>query len=125
MRMSHSQRASPSVQSSRAGRSIYSGAPRRCKPSLLILFQHRAGAVQGRIPVNTEERGYACDAAPEPQLIGGYSAAAILMVCVTGTKAALMAAASGSRSFSVWAATPSMSVLASGLRKACLICRVS
>src|ERR1035441_10249032 len=33
-----------------------------------------------------------------------------------------MAAASGSRSFSVLAATPSMSVFTLGLRKACLIC---
>ena len=41
-----------------------------------LFSQQRAGAVQGKIPVNTEERRYACDAAPEPQLIGSYSAVA-------------------------------------------------
>ena len=49
----------------------------------------------------------------------------ILIVCVTGWKADLMAAASGARSDSVFAATPSMSVFASGLRNAPLICCVS
>src|SRR5229473_2681803 len=43
--------------------------------------------------------------------------ATILMVWVTGTKAVLIAAASGARSCSVRAAMPSMSVLASGPRK--------
>src|ERR1035438_520929 len=55
---------------------------------------------------------------------GDYSSNSILIVCVTGTKAAWIAWASGWRSFSVWAATPSMSVLALALRKLSLICLV-